>query len=101
MIRILKERLGRDPSELEISAAREAALVDRLAKVMGRPPREAELAVARDAALKERAAVHIGRPPTEWEMSAAREADLKVSLDRGGLPLHDERDLELLLTSIP
>lgn len=77
----LAMELGREPSETELEAAREAALNERLKGKLGRPPNAQELEEARERAIRARlTAQNGGREPTEEELAAARDAALRQAL---------------------
>ena len=76
----LRAELGREPTEAEQVAAREHEMIKRLTAKNGSPPSAAELAHARDVAIRERLEATLGRPPTEAEVAAATEQLVRVQL---------------------
>eukprot|EP00900_Chrysochromulina_parva_P004315 jgi/Chrpa1/13885/Chrysochromulina_OHIO_Genome00020253-RA len=76
----LRAELGREPTEAEQAAAREHEMIKRLTAKNGSPPSSAELAHARDVAIRERLEATLGRPPTEAEVAAATEQLVRVQL---------------------
>lgn len=57
------------------AAERDAAIREKLRLKLGREPTEAELTAALEAAIKEKLRLELGRDPTEAELAVAREAD--------------------------
>ena len=68
-MRSLQALYGREPTELELAAAKDADTLARLRSKLGREPTAEEVAAAREAALRDELTLKLGRKPTAVELA--------------------------------